>query len=208
MRRAHSRDLLTISYIIVFFYCPNLSRMSRIGKLPIVIPEWVAITQSDQTLSVKGPKWELRQAIPYGVEVQIGEALVTCSIINDEYKSFRGLFRAVVANMVEWVTEWFEKKLHVIGVGYAVKVQWDSLVLNLWYSHPIDHTLPEGIEASAEKDQKWNDIIVLRWIDKQLVGEQAAKIRSYRPPEPYKGKWVRYFWEYIKMKAGKTATTK
>jgi large subunit ribosomal protein L6 len=108
--------------------------------------------------------------------------------------------------MVEGVTNGYSKRLLVLWVGYAAKVQWTTLVLNLWYSHPINHELPEGIKADIEQDPKGDTIVVISGIDKQLVGEQAAKIRSYRKPEPYKWKWVRYEWEYIQMKAGKTAT--
>lgn len=110
--------------------------------------------------------------------------------------------------MVVGVTTGYEKKLHVIGVGYAAKAQGKNLVLSLGYSHPVNHALPEGITASIEKDPKGSDIVTLQGIDKQLLGEHAARIRSYRKPEPYKGKGVRYVGEYIKMKAGKTAAGK
>lgn len=107
--------------------------------------------------------------------------------------------------MVVGVSKGYEKKLHVIGVGYNAKAQGQKLILSLGYSHPVEHTLPTGITATAEKDPKGNDIVTIIGIDKQLVGEQAAKIRGYRLPEPYKGKGVRYFGEHIKLKAGKTA---
>ena len=110
--------------------------------------------------------------------------------------------------MVVGVTTGYEKKLHVIGVGYAAKVQGKNLVLSLGYSHPVNHELPEGITATVERDPKGSDIVTLQGIDKQLLGQHAARIRTYRSPEPYKGKGVRYVGEYIKMKAGKTAAGK
>ena len=128
------------------------------------------------------------------------------SIDDPKNVAFWGLTRSLVANMVEGVAKGFEKKLQVLGVGYNAKVQGRTLILNLGYSHPINHELPQGIDAVVEKDPKGNDMVVITGIDKQLVGEQAAKIRSYRKPEPYKGKGVRYFGEHIKMKAGKTAS--
>lgn len=182
--------------------------MSRIGKLPVVIPDGVTITMNWTTVKVAGPKWELSWNLPEGVVAKQEESQIVVSIVHDKLVNMRWLSRTLIFNMVEWVTKWYEKKLQVLGVGYSVKVQWKKVVLNLWYSHPIDHQLPEGIEATVEKDPKWNDLLVLQWIDKQLVGEQAAKIRAYRKPEPYKGKWVRYLWEYVRMKAGKTATKK
>ena len=141
-----------------------------------------------------------------GVTVEQNENELVVSISSDDHKNFWGLTRSLLANMVEGVTNGFEKKLLVIGVGYSAKAQGKKLVLNLGYSHPIDHELPEGVTATVEKDPKGNDMVVVQGIDKQKVGEVAAKIRSYRKPEPYKGKGVRYSDEYVRMKAGKTAT--
>lgn len=178
--------------------------MSRIGKSPIVVPVGVTVTQKDAVVTVSGPKGELSQTIPHGVEITLGEE-ITVSIIADEYKNLWGLIRSLLANMVEGVTAWYEKKLQVIGVWYSAKVQGQNILLKLWLSHNVDHPLPAGISATVDKDPKGNDMIILQGIDKQLVGEQAAKIKSYRKPEPYKGKGIRYLGEYIKIKAGKTA---
>jgi len=178
--------------------------MSRIGKLPIVIPEWVTVSQADGVVSVKWPKWELTQRIPAGVVVAIADE-VTVSTTSDEHKNLWGLMRTLIFNMTEGVTTWFEKKLQVIGVWYSAKAQGQKLTLNLGLSHPVLHEVPDGVNVTVDKDPKGNDMVVLQSIDKQLVGEQAAKIKAYRKPEPYKGKGIRYLGEYIKIKAGKTA---
>lgn len=180
--------------------------MSRIGKLPVVIPEGVTVSIADNVITVKWPKGELTQSITPWVDVAIEGNEILVSIKDSQNKAFWGLMRALINNMVIGVTEGYEKKLQVIWVWYNAKAQWQKLVLNLWYSHPIEHMLPASIEGTVEKDPKGNDMVVLKSIDKQLVGEHAAKIRSYRKPEPYKWKWVRYFGEQIKMKAWKTAT--
>lgn len=180
--------------------------MSRIGKMPVEIPAGVTVDIKDRKVSVKGPKWELSYTYLEGVQAVIENNEVVVTVDADEYNNLRGLTRTLISNMVQWVTEGFEKRLLVLWVWYAAKVQGQKLVLNLWYSHPIDHALPDGIKAELEQDPKGETIIVISGIDKQLVGEQAAKIRSYRKPEPYKWKWVRYLGEFIQMKAGKTAT--
>jgi large subunit ribosomal protein L6 len=127
------------------------------------------------------------------------------SIVSEDYKNLWWLVRTLINNMVEGVTKGFEKKLVVVWVGYSAKVQGKKIILNLGYSHPIEYELPEGISATVEKDQKWNDVITISGIDKQLVGQVAAVIRSFRKPEPYKGKGVRYIDEVVKLKAGKQA---
>jgi len=180
--------------------------MSRIGKLPIAIPAGVTIDIKESKVSVKGPKWDLSYTYLEGVHAEIKDNEVVVTVDADEFNNLRGLTRTLISNMVEGVTEGFSKRLLVLWVGYAAKVQGKTLVLNLWYSHPINHELPEGISADIEQDPKGDTIVVISGIDKQLVGQHAAKIRSYRKPEPYKGKWVRYEGEYIQIKAGKTAT--
>ncbi len=181
--------------------------MSRIGKKPIVIPDGVEVNLDQQSnyIRVKWPKGELEFRWPQGVIVTKEENIIKVNIEDEIYKNLWWLVRTLINNMVEGVTKWFEKKLLVVWVGYSAKVQWDKLILNLGYSHPIEYKIPEGIKISTEKDQKWNDIIVVSWIDKQLVGQVAAVIRSFRKPEPYKGKWIRYIDEVIKLKAGKQA---
>lgn len=180
--------------------------MSRIWKEPVTILEGVTVDIKDRLVTVKGPKWELSYTYNEWVQAEVKDWSVVVTIDSPEYNNFRWLTRTLISNMIEWVTEGFSKRLLVLWVWYSAKVQWKKLVLNLWYSHPIDHDLPEGIKADIEQDPKWDTVVVISGIDKQLVGEQAAKIRSYRKPEPYKWKWVRYEGEYIQMKAGKTAT--
>ena len=180
--------------------------MSRIWKLPVPILEGVTVQINDKKVSVKGPKGELSYTYLEWVQAVVSDNEVVVTIDSDDYKNLRGLTRTLIDNMVVGVSSGFEKKLLVLGVGYSAKVQGSTLVLNLGYSHPINHELAEGIKADIEQDPKGETIVVISGIDKQLVGEQAAKIRSYRKPEPYKGKWVRYLGEYIQMKAGKTAT--
>ena len=140
-------------------------------------------------------------ALPEGVRVEKNDSQIVVSIVSDEYKHMWGLVRTLISNMVVGVTQGFEKKLHVLGVGYNAKLQGKKLILNLGYSHPIEYELPSLVSASLEKDSKGADIITLQSIDKQLVGEVAAKLRVLRLPEPYKGKGVRYFGEYVKQKA-------
>ena len=209
--RTYCWNLLTTIYIRkILFLSLSLVSMSRIWKLPVTLLEGVSYTYDSETrwIVVKGPKWSLERTIPEWVWLSEEDWVLTFSLEVPSAKALRWLTRSLVYNMIEGVHTGYEKKLQVIGVWYNAKVQWKTLLLNLGYSHPIHHELPELITATVEKDPKWNDMVVLQSIDKQLLGEQAAKIRAYRKPEPYKGKWVRYLWEYIKMKAGKTAAKK
>jgi large subunit ribosomal protein L6 len=182
--------------------------MSRIWKNPIIIPAWVTVDYKDATLAVSWPKWSLSYTHLPSVGVVIEDSVITVSLLDETQPNMRWLSRSLIANMVEGVSQWFEKKLHVIWVWYNVKLQWTTLTLSLWYSHPILYALPSTVTAVVEKDPKGNDIITLSSPNKQLVWEVAATIKSMRKPEPYKGKWVRYFGEHIKMKAGKTTWKK
>jgi large subunit ribosomal protein L6 len=182
--------------------------MSRIWKNPILIPSGVSIEYVAQTITVTWPKWVLSYTHLPAVSLSIVDSVITVLLVDDSQPNMWWLTRSLVANMVQWVSQWFEKKLHVIGVGYNVKAQGNTMTLNLWYSHPINYALPATVTVLVEKDPKGNDIITLTSPNKQLVGEVAAKLKSFRKPEPYKGKWVRYFWEQIKMKAGKTTWKK
>ncbi len=179
--------------------------MSKIGKKLIVIPEGVEVVVDGAVVRVKGPKWELSETLLDGVSVAVADATIAVSVDSEEKRNLWGLYRSLIANMVVGVSEGYEKKLHVIGVGYGAQVQGQKLVLSLGYSHKIDFVLPDIISASVEQDSKGNAIITLQSIDKQLIGQAAAKIRDLRRPEPYKGKWVRYFGEEVKLKPGKAA---
>ncbi len=176
--------------------------MSRIGKQPVIIPDKVEVKIAQGEITIKGSKGELVQEIPLEIEVRAKEKeiIVTSKKKTKRSSALWGLLRTLIFNMVKGVTEGFEKKLEIEGIGYRVALQGNKLVLNVGYSHPIEVEAPKGIEFKVEK----NTITVLG-IDKQLVGQVAAKIRSKRKPEPYKGKGIRYAGEIIRRKAGKKA---
>ena len=175
--------------------------MSRIGKRPIPIPGKVTVTIDGQAVTVKGPKGELSRVLPSGVEVQQEGDTVVVQRQNDSRKSRErhGLCRTLVANMIEGVSSGFQKRLQIQGVGYRAQVQGRNLNMNLGYSHPVVFEPPEGVQFAVES----NTNVIVSGIDKEVVGNMAAKIRAARPPEPYKGKGVRYADERIRRKAGK-----
>jgi len=179
--------------------------MSQIGKLPIPIPSGVTVTLSGQTVTVKGPKGELSFTHHPDMKVEVADKEVIVSRPNDqkENRSLHGTTRALIGNMIDGVTKGFEKKLEVRGVGYRFNIGGKKLTLNLGYSHPIDFAVPEGITIVGDEENK--NLMSIQGIDKQLVGETAARIREFRKPEPYKGKGVRYADEYVAMKQGKKA---
>jgi large subunit ribosomal protein L6 len=177
--------------------------MSRIGKQPIAVPDGVEITIEPELVRVKGPKGELseRVARDIGVEQQNGEILVTRPTDRGEHRALHGLTRSLIANMVEGVTNGYEKRLEIQGVGYRAQLQGSRLVLALGYSHPVEVDAPDGIDFEVPMPTR----IVVRGISKQAVGEVAANIRKQRPPEPYKGKGIRYEGEHVARKVGKRA---
>ena len=177
--------------------------MSRIGKQPIPVPDGVEITIEPQLVRVKGPKGELQERVSrdIGVEQQNGEILVSRPTDRGEHRALHGLTRSLIANMVEGVTSGYEKRLEIQGVGYRAQLQGRRLVLALGYSHPVEMEAPDGIEFEVPQPTR----IVVRGISKQAVGEVAANIRKQRPPEPYKGKGIRYEGEYVARKVGKRA---
>ncbi len=179
--------------------------MSKIWKKPINIPSGVDIVIENNLVTVKWPKWELSEKILDCVVVKKEENNILLSIENDDDKKFRWLSRTLIANMVEWVTNWYEKKLLIIGVWYWAQLQWNKLILSLWLSHKVNYELPKEIEAKTEQDPKWNTIITLNSINKQLIWEVASKLRWFKKPEPYKWKGIRYMDEFIKLKPGKSA---
>ncbi len=179
--------------------------MSRIGKLPISIPEGVEVKIDWRNIEVSWPKGKMERELPEWVLIKEENNSLNISIESEKYKSFWWLWRTLVANMVEWVNQWFKKELLMIWVWYNANVKWNKLVLNLWYSHPIEHEIPEWIQIDVEKDKKWNIVLTVSWKDKQLIWHVAAKIRGYRSPEPYKWKGIRYKDEKVIMKAGKAA---
>lgn len=176
--------------------------MSRIGRLPIPIPDAVKVDIKDHTVTVEGPKGSLSFTVHPAMQVEVKDRQVLCGRPTDEkfHKALHGLTRSLIANMVAGVVKGFERKLELVGVGYRASTMGPNLNLSLGYSHPIIYPVPPGIRVEV-KDQTQ---ITVSGIDKQLVGAVAAKIRSFRRPEPYKGKGVKYAEERIRRKAGKT----
>ncbi len=177
--------------------------MSRLGKLPIELPSGTQAKIEDGFVVVKGAKGELKTKLHDLVNVDISDNEITVSVSNPEEKkdrSFWGLYRTLIYNMVFGVSEGFEKKLEINGVGYRAQVSGKKLILNVGFSHPVEFELPEGITVEVD-----NNLITISGIDKQLVGEVAAQIRKIRKPEPYKGKGIKYIDEIVRRKEGKTA---
>ena len=175
--------------------------MSRIGKRPVSVPKGVTITQNGSTITVKGPKGELKRTLPADMQVAVTAEEITVTRPSDEqkHKALHGLTRTLIANMVEGVTKGFSKNLELVGVGYKAEVRPYGLQLALGYSHPIEYRAPQGIKLTAPAPTQ----IVVEGANKEVVGQVAAEIRSLRPPEPYKGKGVKYVGEQIRRKAGK-----
>ena len=176
--------------------------MSRIGNKPVVIPAGVTVDVKDHTVTVKGPKGELRYTFNQNIslEQREGEVVFTRPDDSKENKTIHGTTRAVFNNMVVGVTEGFQRELELIGVGYRAQLQGKKLVLNVGYSHPVEFTPEEGLEIEVPSNTK----VIVKGYDKQKVGELAANIRGVRPPEPYKGKGIRYVDEFVRRKEGKT----
>ena len=179
--------------------------MSRVGKKPIPIPEKTEISYKDRLITVKGTKGTLTRSIHPSVDLKIDKDVVNVKILEENRNSgaFQGLVRSLVANMIQGVSNGFERVLEINGIGYRAELKGSAIVFNLGYSHPINFDLPKGIEASIDR----NSVIKLNGIDKELLGHTAAAIRKLRPPEPYKGKGIKYAEENIRKKAGKTGTT-
>lgn len=178
--------------------------MSRIGKLPISIPDKVEVKLINREITVKGPKGKLEFPLPgkIGVSIENSELLVSRENDDREIKSLHGLSRSLIANMVKGVSEGFSRDLDINGVGYRAEAKGNELHLALGFSHPVVFQLPTGISAAVDAKKTK---ITLTGIDKQLLGNTAAKIRAFRPPEPYKGKGIKYSEEFIKRKEGKSA---
>ena len=182
--------------------------MSRIGKKPVTIPSGVTITVgADNVVTVKGPKGELKESIDRDInlEVKDGELIVTRPTDQIRHRAMHGLYRSLVSNMVKGVTEGFKKNLELVGVGFKAANQGNILDLSLGYSHNIIFEVPSELKVTTAQEKGDNPKIFLEGIDKQLIGQVAAKLRSLRKPEPYKGKGVKYVGEVIRRKAGKAA---
>ena len=179
--------------------------MSRVGKAPIPVPAGVSNDAGGTTARVAGPKGELTVPIPHGIRVAVEAATAQVTRSNDSrpQRSLHGLTRALLANAVQGVSAGFQKQLELVGVGFRAQVQGKTLTMQLGYSHPVEFPIPEGIAIAVEANTK----IVVEGTDRQQVGQVAANIRRCRPPEPYKGKGVRYAGEVVRRKVGKTGAT-
>jgi large subunit ribosomal protein L6 len=180
--------------------------MSRIGKKPITVPSGVTVSVDGSKIKVKGPKGELERVIRSEIAVEQNDGEITLTRPNDskENRAYHGLTRALIANMVEGVTSGFKKTLEIIGVGYRAEKKGETLVLTVGYSHQVVYPQPAGITLTAQTPT----VVIIEGIDKQKVGQVAAELRAVRPPEPYKGKGIRYQGEQVRRKAGKTGKTK
>jgi large subunit ribosomal protein L6 len=184
--------------------------MSRIGKLPITVPAGVTVEMKDNVITVKGPKGELKQAVNPNITVEIENNEIKVSRPNDERESRaqHGLYRALIHNMVEGVSNGFKKEMEIVGVGYRATSNGQVLELALGFSHAIYLKMPPEVKVEAKTERNKNPLITLESCDKQLLGQICAKIRSFRKPEPYKGKGVKFVGEVIRRKSGKTAAAK
>ena len=184
--------------------------MSRIGKLPIELPKGVTVEMKDNVLTVKGPKGELKQAVNPNIQVEVEDGHITVNRPDDERESRaqHGLYRALINNMVVGVSTGFKKELEIVGVGYKAESKGQVLELSLGYSHAIYMVMPPEVKVEAKSERNKNPLITLESCDKQLLGQICAKIRSFRKPEPYKGKGVKFVGEVIRRKSGKTAAAK
>jgi len=178
--------------------------MSRVGKKPITIPEKTKILFKDKFLTVEGQKGSLSRTIHPAIDLKIKDGIMNITMVAEDRKSraLQGLTRSLISNMITGVTQGFERVLEINGIGYRAEVKGKSLVLNIGYSNPVDFDLPQGVAAEVDK----NNIIKLSCIDNEKLGQTAAAIRRLRPPEPYKGKGIKYAEERIRRKAGKTGT--
>ncbi len=176
--------------------------MSNVGKRPLPIPKGVEIRVESGVVKVKGPKGELHQKVLPGLEVVVEEGVLRVKRLGNDRisKSYHGLLRKLIGNMVDGVTKGFEKRLEIQGIGYSAEMSGKTLKLNVGFSHPVFYEPPEGVSVKVEG----RNLIVVQGIDKQKVGQVAAEIRAVRPPEPYKGKGIRYVGEVVRLKAGKT----
>ena len=188
--------------------------MSRIGKMPITIPAGVEVKQNDGVITVKGPKGELSQKVDSSIKVKVENGEMVFEIdenspVNVKQKqAFHGLYRALVNNMVVGVSEGFKKTLELVGVGYRVSNQGNLVEFSLGYTHPIFIQLPPEVKVETKSERNQNPVIMLESCDKQLLGLICAKIRSFRKPEPYKGKGILFKGEVIRRKSGKSASAK
>lgn len=176
--------------------------MSRIWKLPIVLPSNVEVSISDNVISAKWPLWELKFDYSSEVEISKSENNVVVKPLSQSSNAIWWTTRSIVENMVIWVSAWFKKSLEINWVWYKFELAWDNLILSIWYSHKVEVKVPAWLKASL--DEKEKNVLHITWVDKQKLWEFASKIKFMKKPEPYKGKWIKYVWEQIRRKAWKT----
>jgi large subunit ribosomal protein L6 len=183
--------------------------MSRIGKLPVTLPKGVTVSVSDaNVVSVKGPLGELTQVVNKDIKVEVvdNDIIISRPSESKNHKSLHGLYRALIHNMVIGVSEGYRKELELVGVGYRAEAKGQNLEMSLGFSHEVLIQLPNEVKVETKTERRANPIITLTCIDKQLIGHVVAKIRSLRPPEPYKGKGIKFVGEQLRRKAGKSAS--
>lgn len=180
--------------------------MSRKGKLPITLPKGVEVKISGANISVKGPKGTLHYPMQKGIGIQIDKDVLHVVVADEtlDLGNYHGLFRSLIQNMIQGATQGFERQLEMVGIGYRAAVQGKNLDLQIGFSHPTKLPIPEGVNVTVDK----GTVIIIRGLDKQVVGQFAATVRAKRPPEPYQGKGIRYAGEYVRKKAGKAAASK
>jgi large subunit ribosomal protein L6 len=185
--------------------------MSRVGKKPITVPSGVTVTMKEGAIEVKGPKGTISALVPKGIKFSQDDGVLTAERESDKYSAFHGLARALANNAIVGVTEGFTQQMDLVGVGYKVDLQGRKLVFALGYSHPVEYSLPEGIDCESERlpakstIQQYQTTLTLKGIDKQLLGQVAAELARLRKPDAYKGKGIRYSDRYYRLKQGKTA---
>lgn len=188
--------------------------MSRIGKLPIIIPAGVTVTLNNNEVTVKGPKGEMKQTVDPAIKVNVADGEVTFEVDEKnetdtkQKQAFHGLYRSLVHNMVVGVSTGYKKELELVGVGYRVSNQGNVIEFSLGYTHSIFIQLPQEVKVESKMERNQNPLLILESCDKQLLGQVCAKIRSFRMPEPYKGKGILFVGEQIRRKSGKTASAK
>lgn len=176
--------------------------MSRIWKLPISLPSGVSATIENHTISVTWPKWTLDFTFDSSVSVSIIEGVIAVSLLDDTQKALWGTTRAIISNLVVWVSDGYKKSLEINGVWYKFEIAWQKLILSVWFSHKVEKDIPANIQVTL--DEKAKNVIHINGIDKQKVGQFASQIKAIKKPEPYKGKGIKYLWEKIRRKAGKS----
>jgi len=181
--------------------------MSKIWKKAIPIPWWVSVVVDGDRISVSWPKWSLKIPLHPTLTLTIDERSCSLSFIgtNNDSTAMRWTTYSLLKNAVMWVSGGYTKTLLILGVWYTARLEWSSLVLSLWFSHPVHYAIPQSITIEVAKDPKWNPLLTVSGVDKFLVWKVSADIRNLKRPEPYKGKWIRYLWEIVKMKAWKSS---